>query len=119
MWPSASSAGSRAASNGAAAWLGAEPNLELIQPVTGPSIFTDSSSATAPHEDLGYFVDDFAAPKADMESLGYEEITAAARRPRRRRPVGEHRAPDHPTGLAIEIVEPPKRRREPYFRLLD
>jgi hypothetical protein len=27
--------------------------------------------------------------------------------------------PDDPTGLAIEIVQPPRRRREPHFRLLD
>ena len=104
-----------------AAWLGAEPNLELIQPVTGPSIFTEFLERHGPGmQHLGYFVDDFAAPKAHLESLGYEEIMAG----------GKHGLdgdgwwayfvlPDDPTGLAIEIVEPPKRRREPHFRLLD
>jgi methylmalonyl-CoA/ethylmalonyl-CoA epimerase len=105
-----------------AAHIDLHPNLEVIQPISGsgPSVFTEFLEQHGPGvQHLGYFVEAYEPVAEYLKDLGYEEIMAGGKHG-----VdgdgwwGHFTRPEDPTGLGIEIVEPPARRRDPHFTLL-
>ena len=95
-----------------------QPMVEIVQPVEGPSIFTEFLEKHGPGlHHVAYFVRSLDAVRAHMASLGIEEVQGG----------GGHGMDGDgqfaffempgPVGLYVEIVEPPKRRYPAHFTL--
>lgn len=90
------------------------PQLELIQPVDGPSIYSEwiEEHGYGPHH-IGIFTEDIEADTRLLEELGYSEVQAGAGYG-----VdgdGDYRYFDTAAdfGLALELIVLPRRRRPP------
>jgi methylmalonyl-CoA/ethylmalonyl-CoA epimerase len=94
------------------------PMVEIVQPIEGPSIFTEFLEKHGPGlQHVAYFVKSLDAVREHMRRLGYDEVQGG----------GGHGMDGDgkfaffeipgPVGLSVEIVEPPKRRFPPHFTL--
>jgi hypothetical protein len=97
-----------------AALHGDGPQVELVQPLTGPSIYHDwiADRGHGLHH-LGFLVDDLATSVRDMEAAGFEVIQQG---------TGHGLAGDGghayfdtvaTLGVLLEAIEPPAARRPP------
>jgi methylmalonyl-CoA/ethylmalonyl-CoA epimerase len=94
------------------------PMVEIIQPIEGPSIFTEFLEKHGPGlHHVAYFVKSLDAVREHMRKLGIAEVQGG----------GGHGMDGDgqfaffempgPVGLYVEIVEPPKRRHPAHFTL--
>lgn len=91
------------------------PQLELIAPLSGRSVFADFLERSGPGlHHLGYFVDSVEREKARLESMGLTMVQSA----------GGHGLDGDgliayfevpTTGAYLELIQPPARRSEPHF----
>jgi hypothetical protein len=95
---------------------GTAPQFEVIEPIEGPSILSEFLNERGPGlHHIGYFVESFDVVNAQFGRLGFEEIQGG----------GDHGVDGDgrfgffelgdPARLLIEVIEPPRRRREPHF----
>ncbi len=100
------------------AGCGADPHVEVVQPLEGPSVFFDYLERHGPGlHHLGYFVESLDAVREWFAALGLAEVQSG----------GGHGMDGDgefaffelpaPVGLYVEIVQPPKRRYPPHFTL--
>jgi methylmalonyl-CoA/ethylmalonyl-CoA epimerase len=96
------------------AFAGSEPQIELVQSITGPSIYSEwiESRGYGMHH-LGYFVDSIAAAIVELRSEGHEPVQSA---------FGYGLDGDGGfayyelpglSDVVVELIERPRRRRPP------
>lgn len=97
----------------ALAWSG-EMQVELVQPLTGPSIFADQLSATGPGlNHIGRLADDRDAERTALIAGGYRTVQGATFGASGDGRFEYFAAPD---GVAvIELIQPPTRRFAPDY----
>lgn len=95
----------------ALAWSG-DLQIELVQPVSGPSIFADQLAATGPGlNHLGRLVEDRDAERAALRDRGYRSVQGAVFGASRDGRFEYFVAPDG--GAVIELIQPPTERFAP------
>jgi methylmalonyl-CoA/ethylmalonyl-CoA epimerase len=96
------------------AWQG-DLQYELVQPLSGPSIFADHLEANGEGlHHVGTFVPDHAAAVADALAAGFSLIQCAAGYGAEGDGAFAYfQRPDVP--LIVELIEPPRVRAEPEF----
>lgn len=101
-----------------AMWLafsGADPQIELIEPIEGPSIYSDWLETHGPGlNHLGFYVDDVDEVTADMKRAGFEMVQSG-------RAMGADGSGGYAyydttdlLGVYLEAIEVPRRRRDPH-----
>jgi catechol 2,3-dioxygenase-like lactoylglutathione lyase family enzyme len=95
---------------------GANPQLELLEPIDGPSIFHEFLDARGPGlHHVAYFVPSFTAAEARLSRLGFPLVQSGGGHG-----LGGDGAFGYfdacaALGIYIECIEPPKARRPPHF----
>jgi methylmalonyl-CoA/ethylmalonyl-CoA epimerase len=95
---------------------GTTPQLELIQPERGPSIyheFIDAKGLGIHH--LGFWVDEITDAVRSMERAGYEMIQSGSGYGLDGDGGYAYFDTERELGIVIEAIEVPRRRREPDF----
>lgn len=97
----------------ALAWSG-EMQLELVEPVSGPSIFADQLASSGQGlNHIGRLVDDREAERAALIAAGYRAVQGASFGESRDGRFEYFRAPDG--SALIELIQPPTRRFAPDY----
>jgi hypothetical protein len=95
-----------------------EPQLELIQPLAGPSIYRDWLEARGEGlHHLGYLVESIADATVQMAAAGHPAIQAGHSFGVGRDGAFAYYDTVDALGFVVEAVEPPGRMPDPSFRL--
>lgn len=99
----------------ALAWSG-DVQLELVEPLDGPSIFVDhlEQHGEGLHH-LGIYVDDHPAAMQALEQAGFRFLQGARGFGAEGDGAFAYFESDHPLASIIEVIEAPKVRVEPAF----
>jgi catechol 2,3-dioxygenase-like lactoylglutathione lyase family enzyme len=95
---------------------GAHPQVELLEPIDGPSIFHEFLDTRGPGlHHVAYFVPSFSEAEARLSGLGFPMVQSGGGHG-----VGGDGAFGYfdagaALGIYIECIEPPKARRPPHF----
>lgn len=99
----------------ALAWSG-DVQLELVQPLEGPSIFTDHLDAHGEGQHhLGIYVDDHPAAMRSLEDNGFRFLQGASGFGANGDGAFAYFESDEPFSTIIEVIEAPAVRVEPAF----
>ncbi|WP_166657326.1 VOC family protein [Ilumatobacter fluminis] len=99
----------------ALAWSG-ETQLELVQPLYGPSIFSDHLDVCGEGQHhLGIFVDDHPAAMQSLTDSGFRYVQGARGFGAEGDGAFAYFETDEPVGTIIEVIEAPKVRIPPDF----
>lgn len=97
----------------ALAWSG-EMQIELVQPLSGPSIFADQLAASGPGlNHVGRLVDDRPAERAALIASGYRAVQGATFGASRDGRFEYFAAPDG--SAVVELIQPPTERFTPDY----
>lgn len=99
----------------ALAWSG-ETQIELVQPLWGPSIFADHLERHGPGlHHVGIIVDDHAAHVRAFEESGHHALQSARGFGAEGDGAFCYFELDHPVAAVVELISPPRVRRTPLF----
>jgi catechol 2,3-dioxygenase-like lactoylglutathione lyase family enzyme len=92
------------------------PQIELVEPRSGPSIYDEwrSTRGDGLHH-LGFWVDSLATSVAEFEAAGYEAIQSGSGYGLDGDGGYAYFDTEAELGVVLELIEVPKRRREPDF----
>lgn len=97
----------------ALAWSG-DLQVELVQPLSGPSIFADQLATSGPGlNHIGRLVEDREAERAELLAHGYRAVQGATFGASRDGRFEYFAAPDG--GAVIELIHPPTERFTPDY----
>jgi catechol 2,3-dioxygenase-like lactoylglutathione lyase family enzyme len=95
---------------------GANPQLELLEPIDGPSIFHEFLDARGPGlHHVAYFVPSFSAAAARLAKLGFPLVQTGGGHGLGGDGVFGYFDAAAALGIYIECIEPPQARRPPHF----
>ncbi len=99
------------------ALAGEAPQIELVQPLRGPSIYDEFVEARGfGLHHVGVIVEELAPSAASMSAAGYELIQSGAGYGLDGDGGYAYFDTEDDLGMLVEIIERPKRRREPEAR---
>ena len=100
----------------ALAWSG-ETQLELVQPLNGPSIFADHLSSHGPGlHHIGIIVDDHTRIVSEFEESGYRVLQSGAGFGAEGDGAFCYFDVGHSIAGVVELISPPRTRRVPLFQ---
>jgi len=95
---------------------GANPQLELLEPIDGPSIFHEFLDTRGPGlHHVAYFVPSFSAAEARLSKLGFPLVQSGGGHGLGGDGAFGYFDASAALGIYIECIEPPKARRPPHF----
>lgn len=95
---------------------GADPQVELIEPLTGPSIYDEWLDVHGPGlHHLGMYVDDLQATDARMLAAGFANVQSGAGMGADGSGAFAYYDTVAALGYYLEAIEVPRQRREPDF----
>ena len=95
---------------------GANPQVELLEPIDGPSIFHEFLEARGPGlHHIAYFVPSFRAAEAHLSGLGFPLVQTGGGHGLAGDGAFGYFDASAALGIYIECIEPPKARRPPHF----
>ena len=95
---------------------GAKPQLELLEPIDGPSIFHEFLDTRGPGlHHVAYFVPSFGAAEERLSKLGFPLVQSGGGHGVTGDGAFGYFDASSALGIYIECIEPPKARRPPHF----
>ena len=95
---------------------GAKPQVELLEPIDGPSIFHEFLEARGPGlHHIAYFVPSFSAAEARLSRLGFPLVQTGGGHGLAGDGAFGYFDASAALGVYIECIEPPQARRPPHF----